>query len=192
MISRCRGPLLLSMPTGLVSGSISSGDRLLSVTVQLTDATSQASVWTESFDFGIEEMPRLEAEIAHAIAANLGASPPVPLGSRGYRDRPVDREVYELYLRGMHALSKSTPADVETGLRYLHEAVDKDPGNADAYAGLALGYATYAHGFEASMDAWPRAAEAAERAIMLDPGLSEAYAALADVKLYMEWDWDGA
>src|SRR5690606_15437282 len=74
----------------------------------------------------------------------------------------------------------------------LHAAVDADPGDALAYAGLALGYARYGHGPAPLPDVWPRAKEAAERAIALDPDLPEAYAALGDVKLYMEWDWPGA
>ena len=61
-----------------------------------------------------------------------------------------------------------------------------------AYAGLALGYATLGHGLAPPPDAWPRARAAAQRALILDSTLAEGHAALADVKLYYEWDWDGA
>jgi tetratricopeptide (TPR) repeat protein len=70
--------------------------------------------------------------------------------------------------------------------------LDKDPGDALAYAGLALGYATYGHGPSPKPDVWPRARAAALRAVQLDPDLAEAHAALADVMLYMQHDWKAA
>jgi tetratricopeptide (TPR) repeat protein len=92
----------------------------------------------------------------------------------------------------MFHLNKSTPEDFQRGLAYLHEAVENDPADALAYSGLALGYVTLGHGPAPPPDAWMRAREAAERAVRLDSTLAEAWAALADVKTYFEWDWDGA
>jgi hypothetical protein len=56
-------------------------------------------------------------------------------------------------------------------MELLQQAVDRDKGNAHA---------------------WSRARAAANNAITLDPNLAEAHAALADVKLYGDWDWAGA
>ena len=44
----------------------------------------------------------------------------------------------------------------------------------------------------AEADAWPRARAAAQRAVTLDPNLAEAHSALAEVRMYYEWDWPGA
>jgi tetratricopeptide (TPR) repeat protein len=104
----------------------------------------------------------------------------------------VDPAAYEAYLRGMYYIIKDTPEDTERGLRYLQEAVDKDPGSPQAYAGLAAGYATVGHGPGAPPDVWTKARAAAIRAVGLDPNLAEAHFALADVKLYFENDWAGA
>jgi tetratricopeptide (TPR) repeat protein len=81
---------------------------------------------------------------------------------------------------------------MKEGLAYFHQAVEKNPADPLAYAGLALGYATIGHSAAPTPDAWPRAREAALRALKLDETLAEAHAALADVKLYYEWDWEGA
>lgn len=41
-------------------------------------------------------------------------------------------------------------------------------------------------------EAFPRAKEAAEKAIDLDENLAEAHTSLAIVKIWYEWDWTGA
>ena len=106
--------------------------------------------------------------------------------------RPVNPETYELYLKGMANLNKPSPEERKKGLAYLHEAVEKNPADALAYAGLAFGYVTLGHGPSHPPDAWQRARAAALRAVKLDETLAEAHAVLADVKLYYEWDWAGA
>jgi hypothetical protein len=47
-------------------------------------------------------------------------------------------------------------------------------------------------GYTAPREAGPKAIEAAERAVELDDGSAEAHRALAGVRTWTEWDWDGA
>lgn len=167
------------------------GDRVL-ITTQLIDAETDRHLWAERYARDFRDLLKLQGEVARQIADAVGITVSPDEAERLAAGRTVNPETYRAYLRGMYHLNKSTPADIEAGLAYLHRAVDADPGDALAYAGLALGYATYGHGPSPLPDVWPRAKEAAERAIALDPELAEAWAALADVKLYMEWDWAGA
>ena len=176
----------------LVDGSVSRHDSAFVVAVQLIEPDSGRSLWDRTFDLAIEDVPRVPAAVADAVASSFGLASPGDRRRRDGLERPVSPASYEAYLRGMYSLNKGTPEGTEEGLAYLHDAVDKDPGDAFAYAGLALGYATYGQGFEPRHDVWPRARAAALRALKLDPQLAEAHAALADVKLYSEWDWDGA
>jgi len=78
------------------------------------------------------------------------------------------------------------------GIAFLQKAIDRDPGDPYAYAGLARGYVALGHSPAATPDAWIRARAAAERALMLAPDLAEAHAAMGQVKMYQEWDWAGA
>ena len=59
-----------------------------------------------------------------------------------------------------------------------------------SYAALALGYSLIGH--EAVPDAFQRTKAAIDKALELDPNLAEAHEALAEVKLYQEWDLPGA
>jgi tetratricopeptide (TPR) repeat protein len=108
--------------------------------------------------------------------------------------RPVDPVTYESYLRGMHLITPgpATRQDRIRGVAILQQAVDRDPGNAHAYAGLALGYVTLGHGPNGEADVWPKARASAIRAVTLDPNLAEAHSALAEVRMYYERDWAGA
>ena len=106
--------------------------------------------------------------------------------------RPVNPDTYESYLRGMFFINEGTPEGVSSGLAHLHEATERDPGDARAWAGLANGYALVGHGPTAPPDAWQRARAAATRAIALDSTLAEGHAAMADVLLYYDRDWDAA
>src|SRR5262249_57396855 len=76
---------------------------------------------------------------------------------------------------------------------YFQQAIDKDPGYALAWAGLADCYAVY--GFYDVLpprETAPKTKEAASRALALDETLPEPHAALGYVKNRYDWDWPGA
>ncbi len=178
--------------TAIVEGSAQLAGDVVRITAQLVDPATDRHLWTDEYDRPFADVLRLQSEIARRIASAVEVAI-APAETRRLDDAPrVDPETYRAYLRGMYYLNRASPESTEQGLRFLHEAVDRDPGDALAQAGLALGYATLGHGATPQADAWPRARVAALRAIALDPDLAEAHAALADVKLYMEWDWEGA
>jgi TolB-like protein/tetratricopeptide (TPR) repeat protein len=149
-------------------------------------------LWSKSYDRSLPEVLALQQQVAIAIAGAMKAPVTEEQRSRLADADAVDPVAYEAYLRGMHHLAKGTDADVATGLRFLQEAVDRDPGSPQAFAGLAIGYATVGHGPGSPPEVWAKARAAALRALGLDPDLAEAHFALADVKLYFENDWEGA
>jgi adenylate cyclase len=178
--------------TVVVEGSVQLENDQIRITAQLVEAATDRHLWAAEYDRPFTDVLRLQSEIARQIADEVEVAVAPAETRRLEAAARVDPETYRAYLRGMYYLNKGTADGTKEGLRFLHEAVDRDPGDALAQAGLALGYATLGHGATPQVDAWPRARAAALRAVALDPDLAEGYAALADVKLYMEWDWDGA
>ena len=177
----------------LVTGSVMrTGDRV-TVNAQLIDGADGRTVWGESYERGATDVAALQndvvAAIAQAVHLRLRPEDRERLASRS----SISPETYELYLRGMHELNSAddggTPA---AGIAYLQKAVDRDPGDPYAYAGLARGYVVLGHSPAAAPDSWVRARAAAERALTLAPDLAEAHAAMGQVKMYYEWDWAGA
>jgi tetratricopeptide (TPR) repeat protein len=104
----------------------------------------------------------------------------------------VSPETYSLYVKGMYFLDKGTQEGATRGIGFLREALEHDPGDALAWAGLAVGYITAAHGPAPPPDALTLARAAAERALRLDSTLAETMASLAFIKGYYEWDWDAS
>jgi tetratricopeptide (TPR) repeat protein len=69
--------------------------------------------------------------------------------------------------------------------------VDIDPADPLAHAGLASGYVTLGHSSGDAED-FRRAKAAARRALELEDSHAEAQAALAEVAMYHDWDWEAA
>jgi TolB-like protein/Flp pilus assembly protein TadD len=176
----------------VVEGSVLRFENRVRISAQLIAAEPERHLWAESYERDLRDILSLQSEVARAIAREIKIAVTPEEETRLDGARKVNPEAYEAYLKGMFHLNKFTPEGREKGLEYLNQAIEKDPADPLAYAGLALGYATIGHSIAPTPDAWPRAREAALTALRLDEALAEGHAALADVKLYYEWDWEGA
>ena len=177
----------------VIDGSVSKVGDQVRISARLVDATTDQYVWAERFETGFADVLGTQNKIAGAIAEQIhGELSPRDQARLARPQRSVDPATYEAYLRGMHHLSKYTPDDIRKGLGYLHEAVEKNPADALAWSGLALGYITVGHGPVPTPEARQRARAAAERAITLDSTLAAAQSAFAIVKDYYDWDWETA
>jgi len=177
----------------LITGSVArTGDRV-TINAQLIDGSDGRTVWGQTYERPAADVAALQSDVVSAIAQaihlRLRPEDREHLASRA----TINPETYELFLRGMHELTSADEGGTPTaGIAYLQKAVDRDPGDPYAYAGLARGYVAVGHSPAAMPDSWIRARAAAERAITLAPDLAEAHAAMGQVKMYYEWDWDGA
>jgi len=163
------------------------------IRLQLIEAEpTETLLWTGELDETIAGLYGMYGEAAREIAASAEVEITPEEEARLRGDRRIDPATYEAYLRGMHLVQKSTPQEIAEGLALLHEATDQNPTDAVAWAGLALGYSAVGHGPNPTPEVWTRARAAAERAVSLDSTLAEAWSALADVRFYADWDWEGA
>jgi tetratricopeptide (TPR) repeat protein len=108
--------------------------------------------------------------------------------------RPTENiEAYQLYLKGRYYWNKRTEEGLRTAIEYFSEAIEKDPSYTLAHAGLADSYIVLGeYSLLPAKEAFPRAREAATKALDLDDTLAEAHNALAAVKENYDWDWPGA
>ena len=99
-------------------------------------------------------------------------------------------EAEDLYLKGRYFWNKRTPDDLNRAVDYFTQAIARDPGYANSYAGLADSY-NLLREYSAMPDseAYPRALAAATKAVELDDNSAEAHTSLAVFRLFYEYDW---
>lgn len=104
-------------------------------------------------------------------------------------------EAMQTYLRGKMILEKrSVENREEKAIDEFQQAVSLDPTLAIAYAGLAEGFATMAvkNPYPKSRETYAKAKSAVEKALALDPNLTEGYLIRGWLKRNTDWDWPGA
>lgn len=173
----------------IVEGSVAREGDLVRVTASLIEAATERRLWSDRYERNLTSILTIQADIARAVARSIKGALSPEEERKVARAREVNPRVYELYLRGMDFLQQSTPDAFQKGMDYLHQAVELDPTDALAYAGLADGYVTLAHGPDSTTDALLRARAAAQTAVDLDPLLPQGVFALGVVKGYDEWNW---
>jgi TolB-like protein/Tfp pilus assembly protein PilF len=176
----------------VVAGSVQLEEDQVRITARLVDAATDSAMWAETFQRELEGVLALQSEVARSIANAIAIEISPQEESRFSDTREVNPDSYRAYLRGMHHLKKGGEDDFEKGMAFLHEAVENDPADPFAYAGLAQGYVMWGHDAVDGAEYFKRAKAAARRALELDENLAEAQAALADVALYHDWDWEAA
>ncbi|MGH7576931.1 MAG: tetratricopeptide repeat protein, partial [Longimicrobiales bacterium] len=174
----------------ILRGSVRRADERVRITAQLVDAKADAHAWAETYDDRLEDIFAVQSEIAKRVAAELDAEIVSGVEERLEREPTTDLVAYNLYLRGRYYWHRRTEADLLQSARFFERAVERDPGFARAWAGLADAYAVLAfYDYLPPATAYPNAKHAADRALAIDPSLAEAHASLGYIALYYDWDW---
>jgi TolB-like protein len=168
------------------------GDRVR-IVAQLVDPKTERALWGKLYERESGDLLLLQGEVAEAIARQIGAEVTPEERERLTERRAVAPEALEAYLRGVYHLQRFTPQDLETSLRHFEAALAVDPDYASAHAGIAQVWgARMQAGLVPSRQAAPHRLAALRRALELDTTLSEAHMALAQLRTWYEWDWEGA
>jgi TolB-like protein/Tfp pilus assembly protein PilF len=164
----------------VLEGSVRRAGGRLRVVAQLVAAGDGAILWSETYDRGPRDVFAVQEEIARAIAGALRLR--LTPGAAALVGQPTgDSAAYELYLRGRYVFNTQFGREgTLRSLRYFEQAAARDPAFARAHAGRSDAYARLAiFGYGRPRELFPRAREAALRALALDPTLAEAHVALA-------------
>jgi len=177
----------------LIEGSVArEGDRV-AVTAQLIEAATETNLWAERYEREMASILTLQGEVARAIAGEIQVTLTPQEEALFTSSRGIDPEAYEAYLKGMTQLYELTPAGFEAAGHYFEQALERDPNFAQAHGGMALVWAGRQQmGLTSVAEATPKAKASAQRALEIDDSVAEAHYALAILKTWSDWDWDGA
>lgn len=156
------------------------GDQI-HVTAELLNASDGMVAWQDSYVRPAKDIFAVQDEIARAIAGRLQVSLSGAATGQLATSGTHDATAYDLYLKGMYLYRRRGPG-IADAISTLDQATARDTMFARAWAGLAnaLTVSTSYIPVRAS-DVLPRARAAAERAVRLDPTLSDAHLALGYV-----------
>ncbi|WP_445382080.1 hypothetical protein [Robiginitalea sp. IMCC43444] len=173
-----------------IHGTLGYDENRLTVQLQLLTQLEKEPVWNKKYTEDLSRVRQLWKDIAVELSSvlGIGLSESQKLLKAGIK--PVKPETYELYLKGKYYLNQPREEDWKRGLVYLLEAVDQNPADPYAYAGLAEGYISLGHSLMPPPDVFPKALAAAKRAIQLDSTNAEGWAALSHYHTYFGWDWE--
>lgn len=160
----------------LLHGSVRRDGEALRVFAELVRATDGMQVWSETFDRRMDDVFRIQDSIASEVAEALRGVSMAP-GRSDARRTDVDN--YEIYLRGLSLLNRRGADNVLQSIEYFRDVVERDPGFAPAWSGLASAYAVLPSYMNAPPDSGEEARQAARRAIELDPDDALALGVLA-------------
>lgn len=160
----------------VLQGSVRRAGEELRVYAELVRAADGSQVWSETFDRHMDDVFRIQDSIAAEVARALRG---VAI-DRGRSDaRRTDVDNYEIYLRGLSLLNRRGSDNVLRSIEYFRDVVDRDPGFAPAWSGLASAYAVLPSYTNAPPVSGEEARRAALRAIDLDPDDALALGVLA-------------
>ena len=172
------------------------GDRVR-VSARLVRTSDGTSLWADRFEEKFTNIFAVEDAVAEKVARTtvlaMNGAGEAPTTERLTKRYTENNEAYEAYLKGRYMWNKRTVDSLQKALGYFQQALRLDPNYSLAYVGLADTYTLLSFfTLAAPSDAFPKAKEAAEKALAIDPTLAEAYTALGQYKAYYEWDWNGA
>ena len=190
------GPIAIGRRLGvcsLLEGTVRKAGDQIRVSVQLVNTADGSQLWAQTYDRRFENVFDVQDDIAQLVVNGLKLNFDAerrkqPLVERGTRDA----DAYNLYLKGVHHWNNRNPESSRKAVGLLEEALVLDPGFAAADSMLSRCYAYLGScGVLPAKDAYFRGLEHATRAIERDPGAPEAHLALAALKFYHLWDWQG-
>ncbi len=165
----------------------------LAISAELIDVQNDTHIWGQQYNRKLTDILALQDEIVKEITATLRLRLTGEAEKRLAKRYTANPEAYQDYLKGRYWWNKRTKEGLNKGIEYLQQAVAKDPTYALAYDGLADCYSLLAYyGFVDSKEGYPRAREAALKALEIDDSLAEAHTSLVFVKTFYDWDWSGA
>ena len=104
----------------VLEGSVRKSADRVRITAQLIDVSTNAHVWSETYDRGVDDLFAIQDEIASSVATALQ----VTLARGRPRGRmPENIDAYERFLHGQFFYNRRAPGDIDRSVRYYKEAV---------------------------------------------------------------------
>jgi len=165
----------------VVTGRVHRYGDTISIQADLIDVENVSQLWGQLYDRKLADILLVQDDISRDIFENLRLKLDV--------EEQKHLDAYRFYLKGRNAWNKRTADGLQQGIEFFQQAINTDANYAPAYAGLADCYnMLVVYGASQPKDGFPKAKEAAIKALEIDESLAEAHTSLAFIKF--RWDRD--
>ncbi len=161
----------------VLEGSVRKMGNKLRIAAQLINVADGYQLWSERFDRDMEDVFVIQDEISQAIFDALRVILSEGEKKAIERDRSVNVQAYEYYLRGRQFIHQWSRSGLEYARQMFRRAIEIDPDYALAYAGLADSCSLLYMNCDAREQNLVQGNAASRRALELGPDLAEAHLA---------------
>jgi TolB-like protein/DNA-binding winged helix-turn-helix (wHTH) protein/Flp pilus assembly protein TadD len=168
----------------LVEGSVVRSGNRVRITTQLIHAASDRHLWAHTYDRELSDVLTVQGEVAREIADSISLRLTPQERAQLSRSHPMNPEIALLYFKGSYFLNK---LDAPRAEEAFTEAIHLDPNSAESWAGLADALHTMG-AVGQQYDAFPRARDAANKALEIDPSQPRALMVLGVVSFLYDWN----
>jgi TolB-like protein/tetratricopeptide (TPR) repeat protein len=185
----------------VLDGSVQPRGNQIRIDIRLIKTSDEAQAGSDTYTKELSDFLRVESDVAEGVARMLSST--LPVGSQFVASEAVTphgvvtaeaaSKSSEAFLKG--EILWNSRGDFSKSTALFETAIQEDPYNAQAYAGLAKATALNGQVPNDGMlpqEAKPKAREAALHALKLDPRLAEAYSVLGNVAMSYDWDFPEA
>ncbi len=181
----------------IMEGSVHFADDQVRINLQLINATRDAHMWSEAYQFEFKDIFAIQSDVAIQVAKAMQAVL-LPDEIANIQRLPTDNtEAYSLFLEARYqdrVNGMPAPASVDDNILRLNRAIELDQLFAQGIA--ELGWFKYWKGFysqdETTNALYDEALDYANQAIEIDPIVERAYSVLARVNYdrhqFDEWE----
>jgi TolB-like protein/Flp pilus assembly protein TadD len=167
----------------VLEGSVRRSGHTIRVTAQLINATTGFQMWSQTYDYDLGDVLKLQTEIATAVAQALKITLLGDISQKIELGGTHEGAAFDAYLRGrMIGRTAETAEQEQAAIAAYTEAIRLDPGYALAFAERSLELTNYAefsvYDPAAARGVFERALTDARTATRLAPDLAETYYAL--------------
>ena len=124
----------------VLTGRIMQSSGSLRIGTELVDVATGSQLWGAQYDRKPGDIFVVQDEISNEISGKLRLQLTRAEKKRLTKRHTENDEAYRLYLKGRHHWNRWTEEGFYKAIEYFQQAVEKDPGYALAYTGLADSY----------------------------------------------------
>jgi TolB-like protein/tetratricopeptide (TPR) repeat protein len=178
----------------VLEGSVRKAGSRVRITAQLINASDGFHIWSETYDRNLTDIFEVQDEISGIIANKLRENLTFTQKDSSLVKSPVKNvTAYTWYLKGLHFWNKITPGDNRKAIDCFKQAIELEPGYAQAYAMTAAAYSLLGGmGQMVPGKAFEIVHRYADEALRLDDTIAEGHIAKACALLLYEWKWQQA